>query len=252
MKSNVKMKALAVAVLGLAGFAGSAMALCPSDPAAPAGPWSSKSVTAGALAIVTPGEVATECRLKTNFNATSSIIAKSFVQDNTPANEPRYRARFYVDTTELTGLTTPLRSVQVFIVSGTSFSATTSMVRASLIGVGGVPTLRFIVSDTSQPGNARTIDAVLPAATGKNRVEIDLQTGAAGSFRHWVSTAAAATTDGAPTGNATGVNNAGWVGVDQIVLGLSNGSAQFRTAYGPANAVYFDEFDSRRQTFIGL
>ena len=86
------MKALAVAVLGLA--AGSVMA-CPSGPTtAGGGAWSSSSSLQGTLAIVTPGLNSTGCKLSAALNPGASTIASAYVVDNTPANETRYRARF--------------------------------------------------------------------------------------------------------------------------------------------------------------
>jgi hypothetical protein len=229
------------------------MAVCPTDPAQPVGAWTSKTVTSGALAIVTPGEASSECRLAASLNQNSSIIAKAQVRDDTPNNEPRYRASFYIDTTEITGLTA-LRATQVAIVNGAAAPAGANqyLIKATLFGLSNVPTLRLLVSDSSQPGNSRNVDVPLSNPSGKNRFEIDLTISATGSLRYWMSDAATATSDASPTGNVTGINNAGWTGADSILLGLASASNGYRQAYGATNHVYFDQFDSRRQTFIGM
>ena len=250
---NAKMKVLSLALVGLCGYAGSAMAACPGGPIpSEGGAWNAKVVTAGALAIVTPGEAGSECRLAASLNQNASIIAKAQVRDDTPNNEPRYRASFYIDTTEISGLTA-LRATQVAIINGATAPAGANqyLIKATLFGLSNVPTLRLLVSDASQPGNSRNVDIPLTNASGKNRFEIDLGVGASASFRYWMSDAAAATTDGSPTGSVAGINNSGWGGVDSILLGLASASNGYRQAYTVNNHVYFDQFDSRRQTFIG-
>jgi len=250
---NAKMKVLSLALVGMFGYVGGAIAACPAGPAvADGGAWTSKAVTLGTMAIVTPGEAGSECRLATALNQNSALIAKSQVRDDTPNAETRYRARFYIDTTEVTGLTA-LRSVQVYVLNGTSApsGAGQSLLRANLFKLGTVANLRLTLADTSQAGNIRTVDVPLAVESGKNRFEFDLGTGSAAQFRYWMSTAAAATSDASPTGTITGINNQGWGGADSTLLGLGGASNGYRQAYGASNHIYFDQFDSRRQTFIG-
>lgn len=250
---NTKMKVLSLAVVGLFGFAGATMAACPAGPAiADGGAWTSKTVTLGTMSIVTPGDAGTECRLATALNQNSALIAKSQVRDDTPNAEVRYRARFYIDTTEVTGLTA-LRSVQVYVLNGTvaPAGAGQSLLRANLFKLGSVANFRVILADASQSGNTRTIDIPLAVESGKNRFEFDLGTGSAADFRYWMSTDTGATSDASPTGSVTGINNQAWGGADSTLLGLAGASNGYRQAYGAANHIYFDQFDSRRQTFIG-
>jgi hypothetical protein len=255
MKANVMMKTLSMAVLGLVGmsFAGASMAACPSDPAAPAGPWASKTVSAAVLSITTPGLVTTECKVTVAFNANSAVFAKAIVTDTTPENEARYRGRFYLDTTALTGLTTVLRQAKIFNASSTTAPAalTSEELIIGLSGAGGVPNVVFTIADSTQGSNARVITVPLPVPNGVNRIEFDLGQGASAQFRYWVHAGNVASTDAAPTGTITGVNNSGWSGITQASLGLFAGNANFRTAYGPTDTVSLDEFDTRRTTFIG-
>jgi hypothetical protein len=249
MKANVMMKTLSLAVLGLVGmsFAGASMAQCPSDPAAPAGPWASKTVSAAVQTISSPGLNGTTCAIKVALNQNSALFAKSIVTDTTPENEARYRARFYVDTTALTGMTTVLRSVKLFNASATTSppSLSSEEINITLSGAGAGPNIIFNVADSTQGSNIRSISVPLPVASGANRIEFDLGQGANAQFRYWVTAAA-------PTGTVTGINNSGWSGITQMSIGLFNASNGYRTNYGPTNIVAFDEVDTRRSTFIGL
>jgi hypothetical protein len=254
---KVSMKSLSLAVAALTGFgmASAAFADCPADPAAPNGAWSSKTVTQANLAISTPGLASTSCALQVSLNQNSLLFAKSIVTDTSPQNEGRYRARFYINTAEITGLTSVLRSVQIFNASASTGPANLSgeEVSINLTGSTGAPTVVFTVADSTQGSGFRQAAVALPNAAGPNRVEFDLQGGASGSFRCWVSTDVATTDDGTPTPACTmnGINTTGWSGVTQASLGEFAANGQWRSNYTALTHIYLDEFDSRRQTFIG-
>ena len=247
------MKSLSLAVLALAGvgFASATFAVCPTDPAAPNGPWTSKSVLTANLAITSPGLNGTACTLQVSLNQNSTIIAKAFVTDTSPVDEPRYRARLYFDTTELVGLDNALKQVPIFTVSSaTSPTATASdEVEAVLIG-GAAPSLRILVADSNQGSKFQSVTVALPVAHGANRFEFDLTQGTSGSVRYWLTAAATATTDASPTGTLS-VNNSGWSGATQASMGMFSASTQYRVNTPSTQHLYLDEFDSRRQTFIG-
>ena len=256
--NSFRMKTLSLAVVGLAGLgmAGSAFAVCPTDPAqSGGGAWSSKTVTQGNIAITSPGAAGTACTLQVSLNQNSLLFAKSIVTDTSPQDEPRYRARFYINTAEITGLTNVLRAVEVFNASATTSPPNLSgeEVSINLTGVGGVPGVVFTVADSTQGSGFRQASVALPVAAGVNRVEFDLQGGASGSFRCWVSNETDATVDGSPTPACTmnGINTTGWSGVTQASLGEFSANGQWRSNYTAATHLYLDEFDSRRQTFIG-
>lgn len=248
---NNKMKTLSLAVLGLVGFAaaGSAMAQCPASLSPP---WSLVSTLQGTATSVTGGYDSTACRMQTALNLNGSTGGKAFVLDQTPANEARYRAQFIVDVSGL-ALTQANRNVIGFAVLGATAPAggTSRMVFATLTGNGSASILRLSAGDTSQPSQYKQVDVPLPNQAGANRVEIDLTVGAAGTMKYWVTNVATATTEAAFTGQLTGLVNSGWTGVDQITLGLVNANTFYRQNFGNTNFVYFDQFDSRRQTFIG-
>ena len=272
MKS-FKMKALAVAVLGLAGFgmAGSAFAICPTIAAGNAAPggggaWTSQTVTTQTFGqSVTGGLNGTSCALSTAMNAGAAVNTKGYVTDASPQNEPRYRARFYVKTAGMTSLTAANRSFRVFTALATTTPASpgagAEMVFINVLG-GATPSLNIKVGDTSAGIGYATTGGAFPNAAGSYRIEFDLQQGVkagancnsvtptGGCFRFWISDAASATTDAAPTG-AIAVTNSGWSGVKQINLGLFGTSTNFRVNLA-GQPLILDEFDSRRQTFIGL
>ena len=249
---NSKMKTLSLAVLGLVGFGatGVAMAQCPASVSPP---WTQQLLLQGVVGSVTGGYDATACRLRAALNQNGSPAAKAGVLDQTPANETRYRAQFIVDASGIT-LTAANRAATVFNVIGGASApgGTGNIVQTFLRGNGTGAALRFLVGDTAQPSLYRIVDVTLPNQAGANRVEIDLTVAAGtGSFRYWVTNASASTADGSPTGSVTGLANSVWTGVDQVVLGLAGASTFWRQNFTNTNFVYFDQFDSRRQTFIG-
>ena len=257
--NSFRMKALSVAVLGLSGLgmAGSAFAVCPTDPAVSGGgAWSSKSALSGNLAITSPGLAGTACTLQVSINQNATVIGKAVVTDTSPQDEPRYRARFYISTAEIgAGLTGSnlLRNVAILNASATSGPAGKSgeEVRISLTGANGVPTVTFTIADSNQGSGFQQVSAALPVAAGVNRIEFDLQGGATGSFRYWLSNETDVTTDGAPTGTVSPINTTAWSGVTQANLGVFAASTNYRSFFSATTHAYVDEFDSRRQTFIG-
>ena len=255
MKSNLKIKALSVAVMGLAGiaFAGASMAQCPAslDPAQPNGPWTSKAVLGGgALTLTTPGLHATGCKMNNHFNAGAGGLASSFVRDDTPSAEPRYRFRFYVNVDAITPFS-GLQKVQLFTANAAaSFPAaggSVQVLRVSLIPGGGTGRQASFVAATNNGTDYVSAPFVAPLAVGENYLEGEIVIGAAGTGKVniWANNNVA----GTPSGTIN-VDNAGWVGIDTAILGMADSTTSFR-ANQAAKDILFDEFDSRRQTFIG-
>ena len=114
------MKALAVAVLGMAGMSVASAATCPTDPAqSGGGAWSTKSVATDAtLAITSPGLNGTNCALTLSTGALSN--SRAFVSDSSPQNEQRYRARFYLNTAGLTSFTVSNQTINLMRVNDTT------------------------------------------------------------------------------------------------------------------------------------
>jgi len=279
MKS-MQMKALSLAVLALAGLgvAGSAFAVCPtlttntgnSTPGG-GGAWTSQTVRGGAFMDIPAaggGLNSTACMLTENIGATPAANVGAFVSDTSPAAETRYRARWYFDISQLT-LTAANFQTRMFNAFANTAPGTfnTDEVRVNVVG-GASPVLRFQVADATQASGFKTItSAALPAsATGHYYVEFDLNKGTGagavlgvtcnaaaagdpGSFRYWITAEGTASSDASPTGTCS-LNNGGWGGVEQANLGLFSTSANFRSGNLSKNFAV-DEFDSRRQTFIG-
>jgi len=271
--NSFTMKALAVAVLGLAGTS-MAMAACPtavttsgSTTPGGGGAWSTQFIATDAtFNIVSPGLGGTGCTAAFSIGALSN--SRVFVQDNSPAapGEPRYRARFLVKLSNLTSFSVSNQTAIIMRENDTTspaqFSSDQLVVR---IAGGATPSIRFFVADGNAASGLVSIAVPLPSsASGEYRVETDLQIGAAatsqangctttpasgGCFRYWVTDAAAASADATPTGSYV-INNSGWSGAKTLFLGLTTGTAAFRTAHA-GQTVLLDELDTRRQTFIG-
>lgn len=257
------MKALAVAVLGLAGLgmAGSAFAVCPADPVVPTGAWSAKSVNGGvnasSLSIVAPGLGGTGCKLQSALGNSGAAVAQ--VRDDSPANEPHYRAQFLFDPTSLSGAGGLNQAVIFLSNAAASHNSILPLVKIQFAGTGGGSTTtgkKLIIAAACETSNTCLTTATLPNQVGANRIEIDLTVGAGGTLRYWVYDAATTgLTDTGPVNGPTGTlaltgGNAGWVGVDTTFMGLSAPSTAYRGVNTNVNG-WFDEFDSRRQTFIG-
>lgn len=238
---NAKMKVLSLALVGLCGFAGSAMAACPAGPTtANGGAWSALNQFQGVASIATPGYDGTECRLDSKINTGAPTAAFATVQDDSPANEARYRAQFLIN---LDGLTSPTANTAVNVFSANS-STNGPGIQLSVFGTAGSWFLGYIVKNASSASGV-TVGSV-PLTAGANRVEFDLQIGSAGSVAFWVNNTNAAT----PTVPAVALNNQAVGGIDLANLGLAGPTKGFINTFG-GKAVGFDQFDSRRQTFIG-
>ncbi len=264
MKS-FKIKALAVAVLGLAGV-GSAMAACTNS--TPFAAWSSWNGTSnsgaafGGTTVAAAGLNGTSCSMSSSISATAGNGAEAIVFDNSPQLEQSYRFRFYIDPSALAGnLDASFKTTYAFQATSQNTHGTTSptsrIVQILLIGSGTTVSIRPFAacttagSGTTQNGNlCHSTDVALPSAPGTGvRVEGQVILGAAGTgvANFWV---------GSNTGTpdaVINVDNAAWGGADgvkQASMGLFKTTPNFRSVNG-GKAVLFDEFDSRRQTAIG-
>ncbi|MEP6483009.1 MAG: hypothetical protein ABJB01_01080 [Rudaea sp.] len=268
MKS-FKMKALAVAVLGLAGLglASSASAACPTDPfsawSSDTGGVNSGAQLGGQTVGIAPGLNSTGCAMQAKLTtAPGSNSEEAVVFDNSPQKEQTYRFRFYVDPSAIGTSLSNINTVEAFAaLSGSTHGPvlTQKLVAINFVAVTGAIKLRTFVACTSGDGllagrcKSTAGDLALPAFTAGTgvRVEGQLIIGAAGTgkLNLWVGT-----NTGTPD-RTINVDNSAWGtasgdGVVQAVMGLGNSTPNFRTA-AVNKAVLFDEFDSRRQTAIG-
>jgi hypothetical protein len=180
--------------------------------------------------------------MDSSIAAGASGAAFATVEDDTPTAEPRYRGQFMVNLDNLTNQSL-LQGVQIFSAANT---ANGTSVWLTVFGDGtGARFLGYFVKDTSQASGVYSNSTPLQA--GPNRVEFDLQTGAAGagSITFWINN----TTEGSPTVPAHNVTNDAYT-IDTAFLGLAAPTPQYVTGFS-GTTVGFDTFDSRRQTFIG-
>jgi len=250
---NAKMKVLSLALVGMFGYVGGAIAACPAGPTtAEGGAWTSKAVlppSTSALTIANPGLDGSECRLDSSLGPATT--ASAFVRYNHAASEPSYRFQFLVDTSALSSFSAT-DNVVVFQAPATNTAnGFNRVLRVMLVaGPAGAKRIRFI----AQCG-AGTFTCAQTFATdlvnGVNRIEgkLSVGAGAAGSLTYWVN-AASGTTEPAASGNIANLDNAAWGGVSAAVLGLTTPSAAFKGSHA-TQVVKFDRFDSRRQTYIG-
>lgn len=250
---NAKMKVLSLALVGMFGYVGSAMAACPTGPTtAEGGAWTSKTVlppSTSNLAISTPGLASTECALDSSLG--QSISAAATVRYDHAASEPAYRFQFLIDTTALSNFSATDNVALFQAPATTSANGFNRLLRVSLVaGPGGAKRVRFIAQCGTAPFSCNqtyTTDLI----NGVNRIEGKLSVGAgsAGSLTYWVN-AAAGTSEPAASGTIANLDNAAWGGVSAAALGLAAPSSAFKNAHN-GQVVKFDQFDSRRSTYIG-
>lgn len=247
MKVNAKMKSLSLAVAGLVGFAfaGSALAQCPALP----GAWSGQSTLGGSLATTTPGFASTNCKLDAQLTQGLGL-ASAFVRDDTPAGEERYRAQFLINVDALSGLNL-LQAVRVFAATTEApAQGVPDVLTLTVFGdvAGTQKVLGISTADSASPTGRKSTSAPLTGGTsGVHRIEIEWVKGASAVVNVWVNN----TVEASPT-TTLAVNNSAWGGVDSATLGLAAPTNGFFGANSQLNRIVsFDQFDSRRSTFIG-
>jgi len=289
---KMKALAVAALGLAGLGMAGSAFAVCPTFSTAAlgssspggGGAWSSQTIDSSLPLGITPsiagGAVGqglnnSSCKLSFTINAGAPSNTLASVSDTSPQNEARYRARFYFDISALdmsgsNGAVDSTAQAKIYDVFATTSPgvASTDEVIIRLIGnAPALPFLRFSIADNTvgAANKLRTVSsATLPAsASGHYYVEFDLNQGTkttcavtgitagGGCFRYWIRAEGGAAVADNAADSATAVDNSGWSGAKQANLGLYATAPTFRTTQ--ATKVFsVDEFDSRRQTFIGF
>jgi len=233
---NAKMKVLALALLGLAGYAGSAVAGCPSSPVPP---WSAAPALGGTIAIVAGGLDGSACRMESALTGDSSSFAT--VEDDTPTAEPRYRAAFMINADAVTTLSA---TTAVFVFTASSASGR-APVAFSIVGDGA----NHVFLSYAVQNGAGTLVGSQQLAAGANHVEFDYDNGSsAGSpgphFSLWINSNTEATPSFTSAITSTGV-------VDTAFLGLAGATGDWSSTFN-GTAVQFDTFDSRRSSFIGF
>lgn len=241
---SLKMKLLSLAVLGLGGMAlaGTAAAACPTSPVPP---WSGTNTFGGNVQVVSGGYDGSACHLDAKITGAMGSAA-ALVRDDSPANELTYRAQFFVNVDNLTSLksTQPVRLFAA--TTDTLANGVPDLAAISVYGnlQGTTKSLGISAACASDP-QFRCASSLPLTGTGPQRIEIALTVGATGSLKVWVNNSNESSPD-----LVVSVDNSAWGGVDTAFLGLAAPSAQFR-AQQLNKTVGFDQFDSRRTTFIG-
>lgn len=261
MKTGMKQLSLAVVALAGLGMAQVASATCPFPyDSAHGGAWSAQITNAGTLAAGSPGLELTNpsaCKMNAYLNAGANSTAAAAVVDLSPTNESSYHFRFYIDTSSLTNLPN-VTSVQIFAANDTTVfpasgnAATNALLRVGLAGNGTATPNLVMVASCNLPGQSYICFGSTPLTPGVHWIEGHLSVGASAVANLWVDQASI-TSDSSPTPAIhLTFDNSTWNGVDTVALGLGGGSPNFRSAEtGSGHTVGFDNFDSRRQTFIG-
>jgi hypothetical protein len=157
-----------------------------------------------------------------------------FVTDNSPINEPRYRARFYFDPNSIT----MGRSDAHFILQGFN-AAGTAVLQVELRKNGNNYQISAsLVNDSTNFTNSGWFNI----SDAPHRIELNWQASSAagannGSLTLWI--------DGVQQAIVTGVDN-DTRRIESVRLGAVTGIDT--TTRGTE---YFDAFESRRQTYIG-
>ena len=236
---NAKMKVLALALLGLAGYAGSAVAGCPASPVPP---WSSvTTLSGGTFTIVAGGLDGSACSANAAIGASLGSIAS--VTDDTPTAEPSYRFQFLINPDAFgnfggTDFITIFRANTTTAVGGNQNGLTVSLVP----GPAGAKRVRFNAACTA----GRCPQSDTTDLAGVTRVEVQLTQS---TLNYWIN-AAQGTTEPPVTGTIALGDTTAYGGIDKGIMGLSGPSSAFKNAHA-GQAVGFDRFDSRRQTYIG-
>ncbi len=262
MKS-FKVKALALAVFGLGGLAvaGSAMAVtgCPNGPdIANGGAWSAKSVdTKGStLSIVAGGYDSSACKLQSALANNGAAVAQ--VRDDSPLapGEAHFRAQFIFDPSSLSGSNGNNQVIIYQANAASSHNGVAPVVQIYFAGSGGGSTTsgkRLFIYGACETGGQCGTPVALPNQTGPNRIEIESIIGGSGTgvLNYWVNNASTTPiAESSKTAIALTGGNAGWVGTKTVFMGLSSPTSNYRSVNTNANA-WFDQYDSRRSTFIG-
>jgi hypothetical protein len=186
--------------------------------------WTANSTNGGNLSVSPNAALSGSFGLQATFTNTTTM----FVRDDSPNAEPRYRARFYFNPNSMT------------MASGDNITLLQALDPSGQI----VMAVMFNRSSTSYQLRARAYDSALanyvniPYVNITNAVHyVEVDWGNDGHLTFWI--------DGVQQGSLTGVNNSIY-SVDRIRLG-----APFLSLSATSGSFYIDNFESRKQTYIG-
>lgn len=217
----------------------------------------------GTYTVTNTGAAGTTCKLSVVQGPNNNGIAT--VRDDMATPETTYRARFYVDATELmAGSTGGAHRFKAFVAGNGDNQYTGSddtrakpaLMQMFIVGQSGNAArlggfCRDVTAAVGDGDRARFGDGPNPGnvdlIAGFNVVEVQIIVGAGtGSCRIWVNN----DVEGSPDWEITGIDNSELLGVKRANIGSTGATQAYATDLGTA-VTHFDEFESRRQTFIG-
>jgi len=207
------------------------------------------------VSIGSPGFEGTDCKILMNASAggTSNDTDIARLKDVSPSCETSFRARFLVDFDELGVLDdnqrNKLYTAQCVPAQNGGTCTGTGVIQFKVRGNSGVNDINGFVSDVNQPDLRSRF--TLPIQAGVNTYEVQwIQASAPGAsdgeFRAWANN----TTLGSPDVSITNLNNNGYC-IDQVNLGMFKPTRAWANNKTGLN-IAIDEYESRRQTPIGL
>ena len=194
--------------------------------------WTGSATNGGALSVSSGAALAgSNYGLQASINSTTAM----HVTDASPNAEPHYRARFYFDPNSVSMAS----GDYMYILQGYT-GAGTGVFRVEFKNSSGVYQVRARVFNNS--GAMTSTPYVTPLSDGPHFLEIEWGAASApgladGFMNFWV--------DGVLKGSVTGVDNDSHR-LESVKLGIP-----YSAAAGTSGTMYFDTFESRRQTYIG-
>jgi DNA-binding beta-propeller fold protein YncE len=191
--------------------------------------WSASRVDARDLSVAPSAALQGALGMRLDIDDTNTI----YVTDNSPASEPRYRARFYLDPNSIIMADGSAH----FLLNG--FMGTSPVLRVEFRSSAGTYQLRGRLLDDS--GTWRNT-AWVSIADAPNAVELD-----------WRAASGAGANDGGLTLWVDGVQQADLSGVDNDTrrLDMVRFGAVAALDATTTGTFYLDAFESRRQNYIG-
>lgn len=226
----------------------------------PALAWDTTNQANGAAYAVTEtGAGGTTCALEVTQGPNNNGVAT--VRDDIASAEPSYRFRFYFEADDfLTTSTVGAQRFKAFVAGNNNnlvdpsidSRARPALLQMFIVGTAEGARLGGFCRDFNSTGaRARFGDGSNPGTValqaGWNVIEGEIQVGAGdGGCRLWVNN----DTEATPDWEQTGVDNNSMEGVIRANLGSTGSTQRFADDFG-TSVLRFDEFESRRQTFIG-
>jgi uncharacterized repeat protein (TIGR01451 family) len=197
------------------------------------GAWSSSQTDSGDLSIVAPGMASTAHRLQAVINDVNGL----FVQDDSPDNEDRYRARFYLDPTGFDpGEASGNFRTRVFI--GFEESPTRRVFAIVLKRQGNAYS---ILGRARRDDNSQANTAFYPISAAPHAIEVD-----------WIRATSADANDGVFRLFIDGVLEEELTNVDSSISQIDFARlGALSVKPGASGQLHWDEFESRHENYIG-